>query len=193
MIDKYHKYVYDFNFEIVFNDYGVYQSLNSYTSFKLVCGRVLSRFKRDPRQYELKEQLDSSFFQTNTSGDYIQKMFSQKKITRIDMDWNQYINVPFNNKGINYSVITPWTYLTTTRLCRLNESNLYDEDNRLRVNSNCTHMCKNVKIIMKTPSIPRDLIAIGNTQFYHVDSHPPETEGNFYNRIVEQEVDIYER
>lgn len=191
LLDKYQQSIYEFNFEIVFNDYGVFQVLSPYNSLKMVCGRVLARFKRDPRQYSIIDQLDSSFTQTNVAGNYIQNLFLQNKIYRIDMDWSQHIDVGFHTGGINYSVITPWTYLTTTRLCRLNEINLYDEDNRLRVGGVCSGICKNVEVKLRNQSMQKELLVIGNTQFYHVDVPPPEGANCFYNRIIEQRIDSF--
>jgi hypothetical protein len=192
LIDKYQCVLHEFNFEVVFNDYGVYYTLSHYNSFKLVCGCVLARFKRDPRQYAIIDQLDSSFTQTNVTGKYIQNLFVDKKINRIDIDWSPYVKINSENSKINYSVITPWIYLTTTRLCRLNEMNLYDSDNRLRIGEECSRMCKNVAVVMKNKSMHRDLIAIGNTQYYRLDVPPPQNDNCFYNRIIERGICLHE-
>lgn len=185
LIEKYHKDLIEASFEIVFNDFGVYEAFKKYNDLNLVCGRVLARFKRDPRQNTIVEHLDSLHTQTNINGQYIQDLFKRTGVNRIDMDWSPNVKVNSDNSQMNYSIITPWIYLTTTRLCRLNELNLYDIENRLRIGKKCTRQCKNTMIIMNNQSMQRKLWAVGNTIFYKLEEQPSQGDKNFYNRIVE--------
>ena len=150
-----------------------------------MCGRVLARFKRDPRQDKVVQNLESLHRQTNINGKYIQELFIKNKVHRIDMDWSPIVKVENDNQQINYSIITPWIYLTTTRLCRLNDLNLYDFENRLRIGEKCSKQCKNAMIIMNNKSMQKKLYAFGNAIFYKLEEQPSQNDDNFYNRIVE--------
>lgn len=159
--------------EIVFNDYGLLKYLYEFTP---IFGRLLNKQKRGPRIVDLKDKISKKsykyFQQSNIPA--IQKFLLSKNVKRAELD-NVIQGIGFKSK-LNLSLYYPYVYISTTRLCMLNDiENL--ARNKLKI-SNCKKECQ--KYLLENNKFPMKLFLKGNTQFYYNEELPKKG----YDRLV---------
>lgn len=70
---------------------------------------------------------------------------------------------------LSYSVYAPYVSITTTRLCRLQDENLYSAANSLKPYPSCDRKCERYKLRLKNEEIQKEIFVCGNTQYYLSD------------------------
>ena len=168
--------------EVVFNDWGVFQILQSeYSYLKPVLGRLLTKQRRDPRASELLQNKLKSEYIVGPNGEknkfiqrktpksllkyfkgcivnvkIFQKFLLENNIHRCEidnLDWELHIKV---DKKLKVSIYIQYGYATTTRLCGLINLTM----------KNCNKICESQIIQYKSPCCNNNFIIRGNTVFY---------------------------
>lgn len=171
--------------EIIFNDWGVYSNIKQqFPHLKLVLGRLLTKIKRDPRIIFLKDQLSPqiwNYFQnTNLSIPWYRNFLIKNGIERVDLDNPlQGINLDFSD--LHKSIYTPYTYVSTTRICLTANCDKPENWNRIGVFP-CQQECQIYTFYLRNDVMPVKLIRKGNTIFYKNE----ETLSSQFDRLVFQ-------
>jgi ribosomal protein L30/L7E len=158
--------------EIVFNDWGVFNSLKKYPKLKhLVLGRLLAKQKTDPAIYELisrrrspdkakqkKIPLTMKHYFASASVDDIefQKFLKARSVTRVETDYIFWDKSHSKKSLIKKSLYLPYTYVTTTRLCGIISMR----------GAKCDKSCK-IKTVQYSGDNGADYVAKGNTLFFY--------------------------
>jgi hypothetical protein len=159
--------------EVVFNDYGLMHFLDGFTP---VFGRLLNKQRRGPRIVDMKKKISKDavkYFQScNIKA---MEMFLKKfGVNRAEVD-NVIQGFSIKSK-ISLSLYYPYIYVSTTRLCLLNDiENVARKKIRIK---KCKKECE--KYVLENSKFPLKMILKGNTQFYFNDSIPKKG----YNRLV---------
>jgi len=171
-------------FEIVFNDYGVFNILKD-SGFKLVLGRLLTKQKRGPRIITLKNKIPEEaykhFKDAPASSKSMQNFLLGNNIKRIELDnLVQGINLKLD-KRLKASLYYPYIYTTTTRSCLIANINKREPNVYL-----CKKECGNLVFELSSRNMPRKILIKGNTQFIFNDRIPEGLENMGVNRLVYQ-------
>lgn len=151
--------------EIVVNDLGTLYFLNkNYPNIKLVAGRLLNKTKRDPRIFKVKDNMNANIYDfykcsnlnTRESMEFLKKM----NVDRIEFDFPLH-GVKLINDKFKYSIIHPYTYVTTGRFCIYNQ-NTWKPQREYK----CEMNCKNSIIEITNDNFPCKVFRKGNSIFY---------------------------
>jgi hypothetical protein len=158
-------------FEVVFNDWGVFYFIKNYDNIIPVCGRLLNKMKRDPRisnalnVNNVTIDYKNYFGNTNLNGKYIRNYLTKNNVERLEFD-NVFQELTFKlPSNISGSIYYPYIYLTTTRLCRFHKKNLYSINHTLKIPKNCNQNCKNKMIKLKNENLRENIYLYGNTHY----------------------------
>jgi len=174
------------NFEIVFNDWGVFRLLKNEYDFNLVIGRLLTKQKKDPSFIE--DLIDKKFLNLDDDTRVIIKESSidatpllkefilKNKLSRIELD-NVYqgIEVDFDVKK---SLYYPFVPVTMTRFCKAHSYSL--KTPYIRGKNPCNKECLNTSYSYTINNV--HLFLKGNTQFYCNNMLPENIK--IFDRIV---------
>ncbi len=178
ILENYGEKLERFGFEVVINDWGVMELLNDYPRVTKVAGRSLFHYKKDPRIKRLPvvpEELKYNVVQS----EHIQAFLKENCCNRVEFDNVDYLLEDMDQvSGLNFSVYVPYVYVTTTRMCRMQDENIFNTTNELKPRIKCDRKCEKYVLELKNQEIGQSLFVRGNTQFY-------------YSRELEQE--WYER
>lgn len=197
-------YKYNNNFEVVFNDWGVfYEIKKTFPDIKLVLGRLLTKQRTDPNALKIitntQEKKDNiipkkvpkslyKHFRGSIVNDKIfQGYLIENNIERVELEylvWDMKIHLP---KNISATVYYPYAHITTTRNCGILNM----------VYTKCNKMCRDIKIEYPSDSDhPFSYIVIGNTVYYNVESIVTKEKIKKYksiNRIVFNDTEIFNK
>lgn len=171
--------------EIVFNDWGVYSLLKQlFPRFTLVMGRLLTKIKRDPRIFYLKDQLSpkmwSYFRSTNLTVSWYRNFLIKNGVHRVDLD-NPLQGINLDFPDLHKSLYYPYVYVTTTRLCLAADCNKPEKWDYVGIFP-CQRECQSSSFLLRTDVMPVELIRRGNTIFYKNEKNVP----NQADRLVFQ-------
>jgi len=179
--------------EVVFNDWGVFRILkNEYKDLEPVMGRLLTKIKRGPRLMNVLDQIPETaeeyFKSLNLTVPILRQFLSKNKIRRVDLDNPlQGINLDFvENDGINISLYTPFTYVTTTRFCLVGSSDIPEKRELIGILP-CKKECQKYTFYLSNPVMPVTLIRKGNTIFFR-NEKPPEDLEKISRIVIEPEI-----
>lgn len=148
--------------EVVFNDFGLLWELKD-LNLEPVMGRLLVKFKRDPRVPQMKlTKAATQYLHTSAVTERrFRSVLKEYGVSRIEID-----NVPFQvdhglPSNLNGSIYLPYVYLTTTRYCL---TDAY-ASGKLRI-SGCEKACLNRHFTLKNKNFPNKLLQRGNAIFY---------------------------
>ena len=194
-------YKYDNNFEVVFNDWGIFHEIKkTFPNIKLILGRLLTKQRTDPNALKIitnsqegsndivpKKVPKSLYkhFQGSIVNDKIfQEYLNENNIKRVELEylvWDMKIKLP---NDIKATVYYPYAHITTTRNCGILNMTY----------AKCNKMCRDVKI--EYPSNlqhPFSYIVMGNTVYYSIENIM--TNQNFaelYRNAIDQEQETNE-
>lgn len=184
-------YKYNNNFEVVFNDWGIfYEIKKNFPNIKLILGRLLTKQRTDPNALKIitntQEKTDNvipinfpnslyEHFQSSVINDKVfQDYLVENNIKRAELEylaWDMKIQLPENIKA---TVYFPYAHVTTTRKCSTLNMTY----------TKCNKMCLDTKIEYPTDSYhPFSYIAIGNTIYYSVENIMNKSSLNKYKNI----------
>ena len=196
IIAKYEKELLGFGFEVVINDWGVFDLLENYPQIIKVAGRSLLNYKKDPRINRLPVVPDELKYNESQSK-YMQDFLWRNGCTRVEIDNIEYLldEIDLTSK-LNCSVYVPFVCVTTSRICRMQNENIYNVTNELMPHLACDRKCE--KYIMKliNQEIGQDIYVRGNTQYYFTKEYAKdwyEARGVsrlVYDNILNEKVDI---
>lgn len=166
ILEKYGKYLYAHDFEVVINDWGILDLLDKYPEVKKVVGRSLLNYKKDPRIGKFTSVPVELKYNESLSK-YVRNFLFKYGCRRIEFDNLDYLLESVSpSKDIAFSVYIPYVCVTTTRLCRLQDENLYNRSNALKSHLNCDRKCEKIRLELKNKSVGKSLVVRGNTQYY---------------------------
>lgn len=153
--------------EIVLSDFGTLRLLKNikHKTFNLIWGRLLVKYKRDPRIGHLKASNKAGEFlkTSNINEKDFQKFILNEGIKRIEID-NSFQGYNYKlDKSISTSLYYPYIYITSTTKC------IFKKNSSLSV---CNLGCKKSIMISHIKEFPVDIITQGNTEFYRNDRIP---------------------
>ena len=157
-------------YEIIVNDVGVLQSINStYSHAHISLGRILDKTSREGREdvESLKEYYGIGIDyarEASLYGKWFSPIVLEYGINSIGFDISP-IGCVGNNNQIKKDLYVPWTYTTTGRVCFWNIYENNDKDPFL-VGKACEKKCINKHAILDNGKIKRMFIQKWNTIFY---------------------------
>ena len=159
--------------------------LNQYPEIVKVAGRSLFHYKKDPRIGKLSAVPEELKYNVAKS-QYVQEFLKQYHCERMEFDNLTYLLNDLNfSDGIRYSVYVSCVYVTTTRLCRMQDENLYNVTNELMPARKCDRKCEKYVLELKNEDIGQSLFVRGNTQYYLTQECDEEWyEAKNINRLV---------
>ena len=167
IVEKYGKLLADFGFEIVINDWGVMELLNDYPQITKVAGRSLLHYKKDPRIRKLPVIPEELKYNVAQSG-YMQAFLRENGCERVELDNVDYLLEDIGQiSEMSFSVYVPYVYVTTTRMCRMQDENIYNTTNELKPRVKCDRKCEKYMLELKNQDIGESILVRGNTQFYY--------------------------
>lgn len=147
--------------EIVFNDFGVFCEIKKMRgkSFKPILGRLLLKYKRDPRVTFLgkRDALLDYFRSSNLNIKEFQEFLIENMILRVEIE-NSLQGYNFKlDKIIRASLYLPYVYMTNTNKCLFKDG----------LNSpRCGLECKDYIVLSRINGLSTRIITQGNTEFY---------------------------
>ncbi|MFH0860224.1 MAG: hypothetical protein V1921_03390 [Candidatus Altiarchaeota archaeon] len=149
--------------EVVVNDYGVLELVRD-CNLEPVLGRLLHKFKRDPRISALEKKLPKTavehFLSSNLSQDRFRDFLEENGISRVEVD-----NFPIkiNSRGWtgHLTLYHPYVYVTTTRYCLTKAYSTGDYS----IGCDGRH-CRRREFRMRHPSFNVELLLRGNAVFF---------------------------
>ena len=155
-----------FDFEVVINDWGMFDILENYPYAVKVAGRSLLNYKKDPRFSKLPVIPDEMKY-NEAQSEVMQDFLHEKGCTRIEFDNLEYLlNGLEKTKKFCFSVYLPYVCVTTTRLCRMQDGNLFDVENGLRLYNVCDRKCEKYLLELQNEDIGEKIYVRGNTQYF---------------------------
>lgn len=175
--------------EIVTNDWGLLKLVNS-KKLKPVLGRLLVKMKKGPRILNLigntPEETINPFRKSNIEVPIFQRFLQENNIERVEIDnLLQGIDLDLSTSHLKGSLYIPFIYLTTTRRCLINSSDLISKEDIIGIYP-CHRECQNYTAELKHELMPKTIILKGNTQFVKNEKIPNNLEKNGVNRLVYQ-------
>lgn len=170
--------------EITVNDYGMLEFV--YSKFikenkriiKINIGRLLSKDYRDPRypDYFKIEWFPKIF---NSYADHI---FENYNVSGIEIDaTHEIINLKNEKIGYEIAIHTPYSYMTTGKICEY--ASVYNEiEKKFRPNKSCYEEC-NSCIIQYDINNDRNWFRLGRTLFYENESCEIKMSDNNYRFV----------
>ena len=173
--------------EVVINDWGLLKLVKS-KKLKPVLGRLLVKMKKGPRILNILETAPEETLKplrkSNVEVPIFQKFLKENNIKRVEID-NLLQGIDLNLFTIQGSLYTPFVYLTTTRRCLINSSDLISKKDIIGIYP-CHRECQNYTAELKHELMPKTIILKGNTQFMKNEKIPNNLKKNGINRIVYQ-------
>ena len=184
--------------EIIFNDWGVFNIIKSFSRLTPVMGRMLVKINRMPR-YSIHLPIPFSYLvtnenlwetqknvlkDTNLSVEVYRQFLKRQGIKRIECDLvPQGINL---NKewGFYFSFYTPYSYITGGRTCEI--AGIYQKyKSQFVTQEKCTQPCKNFYISFETNGYTLPLKQFGNSIFFENKKLVPVyLKSKIFNRCV---------
>lgn len=174
--------------EIVINDFGLLNSVSKIKNNKLkfVLGRLLVEQKRDSRTIDLKNKIPRKgqdyFKRLNIENEILQEFLLKNNIERVELD-NVLQGIKLKLNKLKASLYLPFVYTTTTRLCMTANCDWIAGRNEMKID-NCNKECLKYTFLLKNPTIPKEMILKGNTQFFINEKLPENLEKINVDRIV---------
>lgn len=149
--------------EVVVNDYGVLELMRD-CNLEPVLGRLLHKFKRDPRISALKKKLPKTavdyFLSSNLSQDRFRDFLREEGIGRVEVDNFPY-GLDLGDWEGHLTVYHPYVYVTTTRYCLTKTYSTGDYS----IGCDGRH-CLRRDFRMRHPSFDVELLLRGNAVFF---------------------------
>jgi len=174
--------------EVVFNDYGVLQVLNSrYGELEPVMGRLLHKMKRGPRLMTVISKLPPStveyFRGSNLTVPILVEFLNQHGVKRVELD-NLLQGFDFSlDDNLSASLYFPYAYITTTRFCLTAACDMPEREEIIGIFP-CKRECQRYTFYLRSEVMPVILIRKGNTIFFENGVLPEGLEERGINRIV---------
>lgn len=184
------------NFEVVFNDWGVFQYLTGLSSRTgYVMGRLLNKQKRGPRIMNIIDKVPSdtrdfyrgSLLDVPAAAGFLKK----NHINRVEFDnLLQGIDLETSDPDISKSLYLPFAFVSTTRFCLTANCDSDEPADCIGIFP-CARECRKYTFELVNPVMKQPLIRRGNTVFFFNDRIPePMTEGRFNRVVVEPEIPL---
>ncbi|MDD3053313.1 MAG: hypothetical protein PHG84_02775 [Endomicrobiaceae bacterium] len=190
------------NFEVVFNDWGVfYEVKKRFPKVKLILGRLLTKQRTDPNAYEIitnsqKRNTDNNVipktvpdtlyqhFQSSViNDDVFQNYLISNSVNRVEIEYLVWdMNIKLTDK-IKATIYYPYAHITTTRNCGLLNMTY----------TTCNKMCNDIQIQYKNESMLFPYIVIGNTVYYQVNDISKLQQYPSIDRIVFNDLEAYHK
>ncbi len=156
--------------EVVFNDLGVFRMAMDIKNKKFdpVLGRLLVKYKRDPRfnRLLLNKGVKKYFMSSNINNTIFQQYLVTNGFKRIEIE-NSLQGYNFVLcRDIHSSLYYPYTYITTTTSC------IFKKNTRL---PGCNFACKDSVMLSRIKQLPIEIITRGNTEYYRNPELPAKT------------------
>jgi len=155
------------DFEVVFNDYGILESINE-NNLTPILGRILTRQKRGPRIMNMLNKLPKNairyFRKTHVELEHFQDFLLKNNIKRIEFD-NVLQGIDMKFSKLKTSLYVPYVYVSTTRLCLANNSESISKRKEISI-TQCNRECAKYTFELNHKTIPTIIYLKGNTQFY---------------------------
>ena len=178
-------------FEVVFNDWGVFQYLKEkWPMLTPVMGRLLNKMKRGPRIMNIfnKMSCDSKeyFQKSNLNVPAAVTFLKQHGIQRVEFDnLLQGINIDDADKEIHKSLYMPFAFVSTTRFCLSANCDSSVSSDYVGI-FNCNRECRKYTFNINNPAMGLPLIRKGNTVFFLNENIPDIVLKGGVDRIVIQ-------
>ena len=156
------------DFEVVINDYGMLSMLQLFPDIKKVAGRDFFRYKKDPRIRKL-DNIPKEYSYNMVNSESVKEFCKKYSICRIEFDNVDYLLEGLNNNELSYSVYYPYVKLTTTKMCRFQDDNLYSKFNGLSVTTKCDRKCDKCVLELENNALDTSIFVRGNTQYYYTE------------------------
>jgi hypothetical protein len=175
--------------EVVCSDWGVLSLVcREYSHLIPVLGRLLNPMKRGPRLMKVADRIPRTnleyFRESNFSNQRYKEFLAKLGVRRVEFD-----NVlqGFNgvSKPLQASLLVPFVYVTTTRLCLTANCDDPSHPGRVRI-ENCGSQCKHYTFYLRHPTLPKTLIRKGNTMFFKNETIPEHLDEKGVDRIVRE-------
>jgi len=171
------------NNEVVVNDWGVFGLVQSLGQTPVI-GRLLNKQKKGPevlRHYdrlpnEAKEYLQSCAFDNRLNGEFLKYL----NISRVELD---NLITGISSRFENASLYFPYVFITTTRKCKVAESDRIGASKRYGIHD-CNFECEKYDIGLSHDCMPERLILKGNTLFLK-NQKLPDLEMTGITRLIE--------
>lgn len=173
--------------EVVFNDLGLFDlSKEKYGGFVNLLGRLLIKQKRGPRILRLMnkapEEMIGHFRRFNADYPQLARFYKELGFSRYELD-NTLQGIERDSE-VPASIYFPYLYVTTTRMCLVNQCDSRTES--MRAIFPCKQECRRMDFEISHSEIPTPVILAGNTQFIKNENLPQDLEKNLIDRLVYQ-------
>jgi hypothetical protein len=168
--------------EIIVNDWGVFNICVAF-SVKTVIGRLLVKQKRDPRIFDVLDNLSSeakSRVMDIGLNDSILNFLKSKNIKRIELNnVSQGVNLENIKNDFDFSLHVPFVCVSVTRYCG---SEFKNKPDKFGIKECQAKACKNIELYNK--DLKKIIFRSGNAFFYKNYTLPENIQYSKIDRIV---------